>query len=417
MVAACVAAVGLPAALYWKDPFPVPVAPWVIVSHELLDVAVQDNAWLVEVTCIVPFDADAGGLKLLGVVVIVPVTTCWVMVNTWAEPPDGVMEMVPVRLAFVVLGAADHVTDPAPIPEAPAVIVIHDCVVAAAQRSDWSVVDTVTAPVSPGGFAVAPVGLMVSVPPAWVTVRVAPVPLAGVTVMVPVWVAAVGLPAAVYMKEPFPVPVAPCVTVNHELFDTAVQVSAWFVEVTCIVPLDAEAGALTLLGVRVSVPVITGAAWLIGNGWGVPPDGVTEMVEERLALVVFAATLHWTWPAPVPWPPLVIVTQLWSALTVHFRAGSFVVSVMAPEPPVPATFAEDGEMESTPPNRVTVMICAAPPWGVTVMVAVRVVATGFGFTVYGIEPLPAPLLLVRVTTSWLLLTADHVSEALDAVTW
>jgi hypothetical protein len=51
------------------------------------------------------------------------------------------------------------------------------------------------------------------------------------------------------------------------------------------------------------------------------------------------------------------------------------------------------------------------------MVAVRDVASGFGLTVYWIAPLPVPLLVVRMTTSWLLVTADHVSDGLDAVTW
>jgi hypothetical protein len=56
---------------------------------------------------------------------------------------------------------------------------------------------------------------------------------------------------------------------------------------------------------------------------------------------------------------------------------------MAPEPAVAATFAEVGEMESVPPNSVTVtVITAAPCPGVTVIVAFRVVATVFGFTVY-----------------------------------
>jgi hypothetical protein len=91
---------------------------------------------------------------------------------------------------------------------------------------------------------------------------------------------------------------------------------------------------------------------------------------------------------------------------------------MLPEPPVPATLAEAGEMVRTPPARVTVTVIAAPPCpGVTVMVAVRDVASGFGLTVYWIAPLPVPLLVVRMTTSWLLVTADHVSDGLDAVTW
>ena len=71
--------------------------------------------------------------------------------------------------------------------------------------------------------ALAEVGLIVSNPAAWVSVKTAPVPLDGVTVMVAVRVAAVGLSAALYWKVPLPVPEEPCVIVNHELLDTAFQ--------------------------------------------------------------------------------------------------------------------------------------------------------------------------------------------------
>jgi hypothetical protein len=51
------------------------------------------------------------------------------------------------------------------------------------------------------------------------------VPAEGVTVIVAVWVVADELAAALYWKDPFPVPVAPCVIVSHELLDTAIQVN------------------------------------------------------------------------------------------------------------------------------------------------------------------------------------------------
>jgi hypothetical protein len=80
--------------------------------------------------------------------------------------------MVPERPAPVAFGAAVHWTDPGPVPVAPAVIVIQDWVVVAvhwsadsAARRKESCVNTLTVPVSPAGFAVAPEGLMESVPP------------------------------------------------------------------------------------------------------------------------------------------------------------------------------------------------------------------------------------------------------------
>ena len=124
-----------------------------------------------------------------------------------------------------MFGAALHWTDPAPVPVAPPVIVIQASVFVAVHCSDESCVVTVIVPMSPAGFAVAVVGLMVSVPPACVTVSTPAVPLEGVTVIVAICAAALGLPAALYWNEPFPVPDAPCVIVSHELLDAAVQVS------------------------------------------------------------------------------------------------------------------------------------------------------------------------------------------------
>ena len=58
-------------------------------------------------------------------------------------------------------------------------------------------------------------------------------------------------------------------------------------------------------------------------------------------------------------------------------------TVIAPEPPVAATLAELGEMDSVPPAKFTGTVTAdAPCPGVTVIVAVLETPVGFAFTVY-----------------------------------
>jgi hypothetical protein len=223
-------------------------------------------------------------------------------------PPCGVTAMVAVRVFVLVLAAAAQLIVASAVPDVAVVMVSHDALLAAFHCNVLLFVEIENDPVSPAADAIPVKGKIVSTDGAWVTVSTSPVPLAGVTVMVAVRVDAVGLPVALNWKVPFPVPVAPWVIVSHESLDAAVQVSAWFVEVTRIVPFEMEAGAITLPGIRVIVPVITPAAWLMVDvcagtpvGVTVPLVGVTEIVEERLALIVFAAALHWIWPAPVPW--------------------------------------------------------------------------------------------------------------------
>jgi hypothetical protein len=50
---------------------------------------------------------------------------------------------------------------------------------------------------------------------------------------------------------------------------------------------------------------------------------------------------------------------------------------MEPKPPENATVDDAGLTASTPPDWVAVNVTAAPPFGVTVTVAVRLVAEGF----------------------------------------
>jgi hypothetical protein len=169
--------------------------------------------------------------------------------------------MSPVRAPVVVLAAAAQLIVVSPVPDVFVVIVNHEALLAALHCKVVLFVVNEKDPVAPAGFAVALRLPRVRTLAAWVTVNVAPVPLAGVTVMVAVRVAAVGLPVAAYWKFPLPFPVVPCVTVSHISLDVAVQVSASFVDVTWTVPFEMEAGALTLPGVRVMAPVTIPASW------------------------------------------------------------------------------------------------------------------------------------------------------------
>jgi hypothetical protein len=305
----------------------------------------------------------------------------------------------------------------APVPAADVEIVSHAALLAALHVKVELLVEIDNEPVPPEADTFDEEGLMVNTAAACVTVKTAAVPLAGVTVMVAVRVAAVGLPVALYWKLPFPVPVAPDVMVSHVSLDTAVQGWVEFDDVTVMVPLEMEAGAAALPGLSEIVPVITPASWLMEKRCAEPPEGVTEIVADWLVVKLLAAALHWIEPGPVPWPPDVMVTQLAFALAVHFRAGSLVVSVIAPDPPDAGTEADAGLMLSVPPDCVRLTVWAGAPWpGVTVMVAVRAAAEGLAVSVYWTAPLPVPLVVISWTRSPLLV-ADQVRDALDAVTW
>lgn len=110
IVAVRVAAVVLPVALYWKVPFPVPVVPWVTVSHISLDVAVQVSDWFVDVTSTVPFEIEAGAVALPGVRVMVPVTTPapWLMVEVCIVDANTVR---PVGVTIPLVGVTEIVAE------------------------------------------------------------------------------------------------------------------------------------------------------------------------------------------------------------------------------------------------------------------------------------------------------------------
>jgi hypothetical protein len=125
--------------------------------------------------------------------------------------PRPAIVSVPVRTAAIVLGATVKLADPSPEPVAPAVTVIHVTLLSAVQEQPVAAV-TVADPLSPAAGTDWLVGEIEYVHDVefWVTVNVwSPI------VSVPVRGLRVALDAALKLTEPFPLPVAPLVTVSQ----------------------------------------------------------------------------------------------------------------------------------------------------------------------------------------------------------
>ena len=105
------------AALKLTVPFPVPVAPEVMVSQVAPVCAVQLHP-VPPVTATLPVPPDAGKVCETGAIVIVQLAPACVTVK--ARPP---IVIVPVRLVVAVLADALKLTAPLPEPLAPAVTV------------------------------------------------------------------------------------------------------------------------------------------------------------------------------------------------------------------------------------------------------------------------------------------------------
>ena len=105
------------------------------------------------------------------------------------------------------------------------------------------------------------------------------------------------------------------------------------------------------------------------------------MVAIRVLFVVLAEALHCTEPDPIPVAPDEIDSQVASLLTaVHCKKGSSVKTDIVPLSLLWPALADDGLMLKAPPNCVTTSVAAEPCDGVTVIVAVRLVALGFPAT-------------------------------------
>ena len=139
------------------------------------------------------------------------------------------------------------------------------------------------------------------------------------------------LAATVNATVPFPLPLAPDVTVIHDAAGIAVQAHD-DAAVTVTVPFPPPAAIFALVGAMLTVHA---CAWLTVKVW--PP-----MVSVALRPApVLAATENATVPLPVPLAPDVIVIH--GALLVAVHAHPLVaVTVTEPVPPPTAMSADEG---------------------------------------------------------------------------
>jgi hypothetical protein len=232
----------LAATLYVTEPLPLPVAPAVTVIQASLLVAVQPQP-LAAVTVTVPVPAADVGLADAGEMVDVQGAAAWLTVNVLAPIVN-----VPVRGVVAVFAAMLYVTEPLPLPVAPAVTAIHASLLATVHAQPVAAV-TVNVPVPAAAVGLADAGDIVGTQgaPAWVTVNVLPpiiiVPERGVVVV---------FAATPYVTEPLPLPVPPAVIVIHASLLAAVHAQP-VAAVTLNVPVPAAAAGLADAGEIVGV--------------------------------------------------------------------------------------------------------------------------------------------------------------------
>ena len=135
---------------------PLPVAPTVMVSHASLLAAVQAQPVDV-VTAIVPDPPADATFADAGEIASAHVMPACVRVNVL---PPAVS--VPVRGVVAVFGATLYVTEPLPLPVAPALIVIHASLLVAVHAQPVDVA-TATVPVPPPDVTLADAGEIVGV--------------------------------------------------------------------------------------------------------------------------------------------------------------------------------------------------------------------------------------------------------------
>lgn len=201
------------ATVYPTLPFPLPLAPLVIVIHETGLVAVHAHA-PGSVTAteaeppLEPTDA------LTGAIVDEQVTPACVTVNVW--PP---IVTVPVRLVRAVFAAMLYATVPSAFPLPPDAIEIHDAEDVAVHAQPARV-STLTVPLVASAGAETLTGEIenVQVWPACVTTNDWPA-----IAIEPVRDDVLGLAATLYPTWPLPFPVAPDVTVIQESVVAAVH--------------------------------------------------------------------------------------------------------------------------------------------------------------------------------------------------
>jgi hypothetical protein len=237
----------------------------------------------------------------------------------------------PERVEALVLGATANVAVPGPEP-LPFAAVIHETVLDDDQLQP-AAVETVTDMLPPANGTDMVVGETVIVHPApsWLTVNVSP-PI----VSVPTRACVAVFAAALNETVPFPLPLAPAVTVSQLVLlvaDHAHPVSV----ATDVEPVPPVAATVRLVGV--SVVSQAAAAWFTVN---VRP--ATLSAPERASGVGFAAAVNVTVPLPLPFAPAVMASQSVAVVEVHAHPDGAVTAV-EPLPPAATTDWLPGEIE------------------------------------------------------------------------
>jgi len=311
-------------------PLPVPLAPLLIVTHPALLAAVQPHVEAEAVTAtdaLPPLEPTAwlageienvhggGGGGAPGCVTVT--ATPAIVSEPLRSPP--------------VFAAAVNAVDPEPVPEAPAVIVIHGAPLEAVQVQVDAEAVIATLPLPPpvatacvagdtlnvhggggggGGGGAAPAWFMVNAWPPIVTV-----PLRATSVFA----------AAATVTLPLPVPLAPAVTLSQAALAAAVHEHEAALAVTAIVALPPSAVTLALAGEIEKVHDGAGAVCVI-----VSARPATVTVPER-SPPVLAATVKLTVASPVPDVLLSVIhaTPL-DAVHAHVPCDPLIVTVPLP---------------------------------------------------------------------------------------
>jgi hypothetical protein len=161
----------LAVALYATDPPPLPLAPLVTVSHDVLLLTPVHAQPVGAVTAVEPVPPAATTDWLVGLIAYVQGAAACVTENVW---PAIVSE--PLRCVAFGFAAALNATVPVPLPLAPLVTVSHDVLLLTPVHAQPASVVTVVEPVPPAATTDWLVGLIayVHAAPAWVTVSVCP---------------------------------------------------------------------------------------------------------------------------------------------------------------------------------------------------------------------------------------------------
>jgi hypothetical protein len=384
----------LGATLNWTDPLPLPLAPEVMVIHEALLAAVHPHPLLVETATGPPPPPDAGAEWPVGLIEYEHGVTAaaWLTVNV-----SPAIVSVPDR-APPVLGATLNSTPPLPLPLAPDVMLIQGAWLAAVHAHPL-LVDTATGPAAPpAADAGWLVGLIENAHAgaAWLTVKVRPA-----MIIVPLRAAPV-FAVTLNPTDPFPLPLAPEVTLIHDALLAAVHPHPLLVDTLTGLPAPAGASSDWLVGlIEYTHEAAGGAAWLTVKVWP-----ATVSVPLRAA-PVFAATLNSTEPGPLPLVPDVMLSH--DALLLAVQLQPLVVEIVTGLPG-PAAAAADwlvGVIEyaqAVPPAAawLTVNVCPA-----MVRVPERA-APLFAATLNPTEPSPLPLAPDVTLIHVALLVAVHV---------